>query len=364
MLDPVVPDGKAALETDAPVFKVPGSQVHFALGDKIQDQQERAHFLAGKLRPEHRSVRLMDGHGRFLLLFLDEIVSLHGAGRLRDLRIDLVDIDGDVNSWHKMLFGSCKQIRCICGDIFAQPPPTKADLVYLNFCGASEFRAEIREFFEQYPCLLSFYVSRGARSSMADTIAVLKGRGVVRSQRIDSRPDFNTFWVEPVAAAAAADTDSGDDEKPPRKPKPAVHDTPARPERRDDAAVPEHLHRAAPAMCHCRTKEGKACSKSASGGRTYTCESHREYETECARVFAPAAVAPARRIDFAARLDRAPPPQRTRPLIPEHLHAAAPGMCHGRTKVGKTCSKSANGDRTYTCESHREYETECARVFG
>eukprot|EP00761_Pharyngomonas_kirbyi_P008527 gb/GECH01008539.1/.p1 GENE.gb/GECH01008539.1/~~gb/GECH01008539.1/.p1 ORF type:complete len:370 (+),score=15.18 gb/GECH01008539.1/:1-1110(+) len=130
---------------------------------KVKDQEQRAKELAKMLNENHNTVRLMDGHGRFLLLFLQEVEKRYGKCRVNRLKIELVDTDPDVHKWHQTVF-KCPQLLCKEEDILSFDKNSSHTLLYMNFCGISHCQEKVKDFVrnchEQY--LLSFYVARGA----------------------------------------------------------------------------------------------------------------------------------------------------------------------------------------------------------
>ncbi len=136
----------------------------------VQDQEGRADCLARMLREHHTIVRLMDGHGRLVILFMLAVIRLHGAERLNRLRIELVDLEDSVTEYHASFFTHA-QITSITHDIITLPYDAHT-LIYLNFCslGASKsapFRALVRwlrECEHLSHVLLSFTTARAAKS--------------------------------------------------------------------------------------------------------------------------------------------------------------------------------------------------------
>ncbi|KAL0485438.1 hypothetical protein AKO1_011740 [Acrasis kona] len=112
-----------------------------------KDQEARADTLANEiLSKEHiKTLRLMDGHGRILLLFLKTMMEKKGGDeRLRSLRIDWVDIDNGVCEWHKKTF-ECKSINHINSNIFKSPTEPNT-FVYLNFCGMGSMWGKLQDY--------------------------------------------------------------------------------------------------------------------------------------------------------------------------------------------------------------------------
>jgi len=171
-------------------------------GKKLEDQNLRATKLAKGLKSNHKKVRLMDGHGRFLLKFFLEVIRLWGKDRLNQLIVEIVDIDKIVTIYHSSLFygPGCSNVRCITGDIteFKQDIDT---LVYFNFCGISKSFEKVQEYLDKLPheCsfMISYSVSRAAKK---------KNYGQSLNQRISKkemylelvksdREDFKTCWL-------------------------------------------------------------------------------------------------------------------------------------------------------------------------
>jgi len=178
-------------------------QPHLKNGDegvKVRDQRIRAEKLAELLQPEHTEVRMMDGHGRFLLLFLQAVVDRHGEDRLQALTIELVDNDEQVTNWHRSVY-RCRALRCTTADIldpqYAAPLST---LVYLNFCGVGSDQqwTGIRLFVQSAKSvfMLSCSTARAAKRKVAEAIGRLN-RGEDHSfEKISNRSDFVTYVVK------------------------------------------------------------------------------------------------------------------------------------------------------------------------
>lgn len=181
--------------------------LHAALGvkndgtanKKLEDQTIRANYLARMFNPSlHKVVRLMDGFGGFTLLFLEAILSRNdGQQILKTLKIELVDIDQNVNTWHVHVF-RCSSIICREENIVDKnnPVPTTT-LLYMNFCGIAGSFKDVCEYLKSHPteCLLSFSLQRAAKSYRHALMGYARWAPWTIRQVQSTRQDFITFHV-------------------------------------------------------------------------------------------------------------------------------------------------------------------------
>ena len=195
-------------------------------GIKTRDQITRAKTLAQKFRiHHHRTVRLMDGHGRFLIRFMYEFRKLHGIKALNALEIELIDIDEAVTSWHKVAY-SCPNVKCLTEDIIPSRPTDRFErasgpgagrgrpfkpvieqvqvpettLLYMNFCGLGSSVDAVKRYARDATnsFLLSFSLQRGAAGRDADfsRMVMSKGMRIKLAFPGANRGDFVTFIIE------------------------------------------------------------------------------------------------------------------------------------------------------------------------
>lgn len=168
---------------------------------KLADQVIRAKVLAELFDPAvHTTVRLMDGCGGFLLLFLEEMERLHSKNVLERLTIELVDIVGEVTEWHKKMF-RCSAIRCLTEKIVDKDVPLPfSTLLYMNFCGIAMFFDEVCQFLKAHPIgyMLSFSLQRAAKSYHHTLIGYTSSRSCTwRVSKVKSgREDCATYVVK------------------------------------------------------------------------------------------------------------------------------------------------------------------------
>eukprot|EP01039_Chlorochromonas_danica_P007498 gene7498-8293_t len=176
-----------------------GVKVDGTPNKKLQDQKLRAEYLAGMFIPAlHKVVRLMDGFGGFTLLFIEAILSRNGGESiLKTLKIELIDLDETVNSWHTKVF-RCSSIICrkenIVDKNYPVPPTT---LLYMNFCGIAASFEHVCEYLKSHPtvCLLSFSLQRAAKSFRHALMGHARW-AVWTIRKVQSiREDFITFHV-------------------------------------------------------------------------------------------------------------------------------------------------------------------------
>lgn len=140
----------------------------------------------------------MDGHGRFLILFLAAVVDLHGLERLDRLKIELYDIDPDVQNWHLQSFGKCNAVKCMGKDILTEF--SHNTLLYLNFCALGRSGKKLESFFESLKkdgkyCMFSGTTIRGAKRRMNALKGQLTKLGIPYDNVETERKDFGTFVV-------------------------------------------------------------------------------------------------------------------------------------------------------------------------
>jgi len=176
-------------------------------GKRSNDSIERGRYLAKMLKPEHDTVRMMDGHGRIFFHFCLAVIELYGNERLNKLCFEIVDIDAQVNRYHEKLFvgNQCKNVKCINQNIFTRPHSSSV-LLYLNFCGiggqdGQANAGEYLKFLKACPSASVLISWSRARSAKKDTANVLRGHlnGVASLKFIKtgrSRKEFVTYLIE------------------------------------------------------------------------------------------------------------------------------------------------------------------------
>lgn len=176
------------------ILAVLGVKVNGRKNVKLKDQIKRAKFLAEDvLRRKRKKLSLMDGHGRIIFLFMQEMMKLEGGEEfLKDLVIEWVDIDQDVNAWHQAMF-DCKALVCVHDTIFKEP---SADTyVYLNFCGMKGQWRNLKTYLTKVNtdnCMFSCSAARQAKRRIPAKMSKL-GRVI---QRVDTgRNDFVTYQL-------------------------------------------------------------------------------------------------------------------------------------------------------------------------
>lgn len=168
----------------------------------VDNIKARAKRLAIMLHPLHRTVVMMDGHGRFLLQFLHEVYIMYGEERLRTLKIRLLDIDQDVTNWHLSFF-LCERIESITMDVFNYLKVLdRTQLYYLNFCGVGNEDAfnTLKRFAREATCpfMVSFSTARKAAGRDTEFSEYLNNHNkkmALYPQLLEdkSRADFKTF---------------------------------------------------------------------------------------------------------------------------------------------------------------------------
>mmetsp|Transcript_17892 Transcript_17892/g.43791 ORF Transcript_17892/g.43791 Transcript_17892/m.43791 type:complete len:514 (-) Transcript_17892:86-1627(-) len=115
---------------------------------ELLDQLRRAKAIATEIREKINQKKthlyLLDGHGRMLLCILHQLIALEATEEGKtlglyqeNLIIHVVDLDEDVDTFHKIVFPECVQCHhsnIITGDANSDCYPKEESVVYLNFC--------------------------------------------------------------------------------------------------------------------------------------------------------------------------------------------------------------------------------------
>jgi hypothetical protein len=203
---------------DVLIFYEPLYKVYSALHDPqvggsesliLQDQRYRATFLASTLG-DCPVFRLMFGYEGFFISFLQQVRSIHGDRRLKSLKVEVVDIDRGVTSWHARML-PCDNITCSTANVYDHwaNPTGCLTYDYLNFCGIggdvgwSNILAFLQNKGLNFPLLLSFSTAR--KAAKKDYEASLKASSATSCWRVlkvgHFRKDFVTYCVFPRGQA-------------------------------------------------------------------------------------------------------------------------------------------------------------------
>jgi len=186
------------------------SRNKIGIRQKMDDQYSRAKIIVGMLKPTHKEIITMDGHGRFIRC-LAEVLYQEKPELASNITITVVDnfVDNDkkqiVTEWHKLFFPSC--VKSVQGNIYDYKP-TDTSLVYLNFCGIGgkpgikSFIKYISSIQTVQSVLLSFSTARKAGETEAMIMDPggysLVGSEYVKNYQLDkktTRTIFPTFIV-------------------------------------------------------------------------------------------------------------------------------------------------------------------------
>lgn len=121
-------------------FMKPHYELMFEAFDKkqrkkaIKDQEVRANDIYMKMKKNNQKHLItMDGHGRFIMSFMNCLSEK--KENLNEWKFTVVDIDEDVDKWHKLFFP--KSFKCKNCDIFTYLEELKRKtkyFIYMNFC--------------------------------------------------------------------------------------------------------------------------------------------------------------------------------------------------------------------------------------
>ena len=99
----------------------------------IEDQKKRCNLLIDKMMEQKKKHLItFDGHGRFILTFLN-CLKTRGE-KFSDWDFTVVELDKDVHHWHELFFPS--SFKCVKMNMFEFMKKEKLDdkFIYLNFC--------------------------------------------------------------------------------------------------------------------------------------------------------------------------------------------------------------------------------------
>lgn len=134
----------------------------------------------------------MDGHGRFVMCFLRELI--RRRQKVHEYTITLFDIDDTTNRWHEHFLPT--NVVVASGNIL-EATFDGSECVYLNFCSIGKNSEKLGEFIElftefQRNFFLSF-TTRGCTgnddTSVSRVVAIIEEKGTL----VSSRGSFKTF---------------------------------------------------------------------------------------------------------------------------------------------------------------------------
>ena len=113
----------------------------------VKDQDIRAEtIITNMIKLNKRRLVTMDGHGRFVLSFINKLIDF--GEDLNKWSIELIDIDKQVHDWHGLFLPKCVSLRR--GNIMDIATPDyliKNDaFLYMNFCGVGNQYEELTHF--------------------------------------------------------------------------------------------------------------------------------------------------------------------------------------------------------------------------
>jgi len=185
----------------------------------VLDIAQRAVYMAaqinaavGRLPPGTMlPVRFMDGHGRFLVLLLIQLVRL--GNPLNRVQIVLVDIDPGVVAYHRQVF-PIASITHIQGSVTVIPTamPAIHPIVYMNFCGIASQLPAVWAFLAWWLAnagaidfiVVSFSTGRAAsRLNLVGQFTTWATANGVNAFPMGIRQTFLTVYITRAAALAA-----------------------------------------------------------------------------------------------------------------------------------------------------------------
>lgn len=170
----------------------------------FKDQVERAKECVRLcVRSGCTTIRFMDGHGRMLLLLLEQLLREVGAEAMNNYVLELVEKDCYVSQWHRSMY-QCESLQIVDGDILKMPIKDKT-FVYLNFMGFDRQLPVVRDYLCRHgsaakPILISFSARdnnvKKEFEELGDDTTRLYGREYeIDITRITGREDFVSYSV-------------------------------------------------------------------------------------------------------------------------------------------------------------------------
>ena len=162
------------------------------------DQYVRAQKIVEHMRATgQRTLRTMDGHGRFVYSFLQEI---DAAGEdMNEWTLELFDLDPHVVNWHRLFLPTSTRnakrtiLECPEADEFHAQT-----LVYMNFCSLGDTVPDVRQSMEKfYASERKVFISWSVRNVARHTDAGLFKRFIKqRGDKVSSRGSFVTYKLK------------------------------------------------------------------------------------------------------------------------------------------------------------------------
>lgn len=162
------------------------------------DQSVRAQKIVEHMRATgQRTLRTMDGHGRFVYSFLQEI---DAAGEdMNEWTLELFDLDPHVVNWHRLFLPTSTRnerrniLECPDDDEFHAQT-----LIYMNFCSLGDAVPAVRESIEEfYDSEREVFISWSVRNVGRHTDAgSLKKYIKRRGEKISNRGSFVTYMLK------------------------------------------------------------------------------------------------------------------------------------------------------------------------
>ena len=170
----------------------------------MKDQMTRAREIVQKMiRDNIRSIRTMDGHGRFVYSFLKAIAEC--GENVDDWEIDLVDMDQGVNGWHRWFMPEGVLVED--GNIInIEQVFLDQTLVYFNFCGIGgqeeELKSAIKEIINEGKSVFISWSHRGGTTSWESPVYrfarwIKKMAKKDKATYVANRVKFFTYMLHP-----------------------------------------------------------------------------------------------------------------------------------------------------------------------
>lgn len=164
-----------------------------------EDIKLRAQIIASEIasNSEINTIVMMDGHGRFVLALLQELLSLaknprslFTGKRMNDFVFKIVDITQQVVEYHQQFFFTSAFVHSL--EDVTKITPKQNELFYFNFCGISEVASSMKVWIDTFTTnsvFLSFSSARKAKAKEQYFLELFGGEIVAL------RSDFVTLRI-------------------------------------------------------------------------------------------------------------------------------------------------------------------------
>lgn len=157
-----------------------------------KDHIHRAkHIVKHMITSKQKHIVTMDGHGRFIMCFLRELV--RQGEPVQDYTITLLDIDHTTNEWHHLFLPT--NVNVVSGNILETTYDHNNVCMYLNFCSIGKNSEKLAEFIKNKKNFFLSFTERGFNNEkdkgISSVVSSVKSIGIF----ISSRGLFYTYHI-------------------------------------------------------------------------------------------------------------------------------------------------------------------------